>query len=84
MSTSVFILKASGPGLLFSSSVLHPICSKAFSTREAAEAFEPEFRKACVTPTGDDDLGTLEKVTRCVILELSMDDSWDRPDAVGV
>lgn len=84
MSTSVFILKASGPSLLFPSSTVQPICSKAFPTREAAQAYEAEFRKACLTPTSDEDLGVMSKVTRCTILELTMEDSWDRPDAVGV
>mgnify|MGYP001572461899 FL=1 len=56
----VYILKAKG-SCSWHSGVQQITCKYAFTTKEAAEAYIPEFRLACVTSVeGIRDLNTLE------------------------
>ena len=51
----VFILQANGALVEFNGS--HTIfCRRAFRSKESAEAYKPEFRKACITPRNERDL----------------------------
>jgi hypothetical protein len=82
MSFSIFILKASGPSMFFDAP-LDKICAKAFRTREQAEAHKEDFSKKCTTPVDEDDVLYMDKVTRCVVLKLELEDYWDEGFEAG-